>query len=50
MKFKLKVLSTLQTYCTRPDGQYPAPADVLTLGTPDIPIKSIEVKSGQANK
>jgi len=50
MKFKLKVLGTLQTFCARPDGQYPAPTDVLTLGTPDMPIKGIEVKSGSAKK
>jgi Sel1 repeat-containing protein len=42
MQFKLKVLSTLQTYCARPAGKYPAPADLLTLGPADMPVKSIE--------
>jgi hypothetical protein len=45
MKLELKVLGTLRTYCTRPNGQYPAPADFLTLGPPDMPVKSIEVES-----
>jgi hypothetical protein len=42
MKFELKALSTLQTYCARPAGKYPAPADLLTLGPADMPVKSIE--------
>jgi hypothetical protein len=47
MKLELKVLATLRTYCARADGEYPAPADVFTLGPPDMPVVSIEVKSGQ---
>jgi hypothetical protein len=47
MKLKLKALDTLRTYCTRPDGQYAAPADLLALGPPDMPVKSIEVQSNQ---
>lgn len=47
MKLKLKVLDTLRTYCARPNGQYPAPADLLTLGPPDLPVENIEVKSDQ---
>ena len=47
MKLELKVLDTLRTYCARPDGQYPAPADLLTLGPPDLPVENIEVKSDQ---
>jgi hypothetical protein len=50
MKLKLKVLDTLRVYCTRPDGNYPAPADIFTLGPPDMPVKSIEVKSIQSNR
>jgi hypothetical protein len=45
MKLELKVLDTLRTYCKRPDGKYPAPTDLFTLGPPDLPIKSIEVES-----
>jgi hypothetical protein len=43
MRFKLKVLDTLRSHCARPDGSYPAPADVFTLGPPDMPVKEIEV-------
>ena len=45
MKFELTVLDTLRAYCTRPDGKYPAPAKLLALGPPDMPIKSIEVRN-----
>jgi hypothetical protein len=48
MKLELKALATLRTYCGRADGKYPAPADLLTLGPPDMPIESIEVKSSQS--
>jgi hypothetical protein len=44
MKFKLKVLDTLRSYCARPEGKYPVPPDVFTLGPPDMPVKNIEVK------
>jgi hypothetical protein len=43
MKLELKLLDSLRTYCKRPDGKYPAPADLLTLGQPDMPIETIEV-------
>jgi hypothetical protein len=46
MKFELQVLDTLRTYCARPDGKYPAPAAILTLGPPDMPVESVEVTSG----
>jgi hypothetical protein len=49
MKLELKVLSALGGYCDRVDGKYPAPTDVFTLGPPDMPVESIEVKSGQTN-
>ena len=45
MKFELTVLYTLRDYCTRPDGKYPAPAELLTLGPADMPVKSVEVES-----
>ena len=45
MAFELKVLETLRTYCKHPDGKYPAPTDLFTLAPPDLPVKSIEVKT-----
>lgn len=45
MAFELKALDTLRAYCKRPDGNYPPPTDVFALGTADLPIKNIEVKS-----
>jgi hypothetical protein len=44
MRFELKVLGTLRSQCARPVGSYPAPAEVFTLGPPDMPVKEIEVK------
>ena len=49
MKLELKVLSALRGYCNRSDGKYPAPADIFTLGPPDMPVESVEVKSKQSN-
>jgi hypothetical protein len=45
MKFKLKVLETLRTFCTRPDGKYPIPSEVFTLGPPDMSVENVEVGS-----
>ena len=45
MKLELKAFATLQAYCARADGKYPAPADVLALGPPDLPVENIEVKT-----
>ena len=45
MNLELKVLDTLRIYCKRPDGKYPAPNDLFTLGPPDLPIKDIEVET-----
>jgi hypothetical protein len=42
---ELKALDTLRAYCKRPDGKYPPPNAVFTLGQPDLPIKNIEVES-----
>jgi hypothetical protein len=44
MKLELKVLGTRRTYCMRLDGKYPTLADLLTLGPPNMPVKSIEKK------
>jgi hypothetical protein len=45
MSLELKVLDTLRGYCKRPDGKYPPPSELFTLGQPDLPIGSIEVES-----
>jgi hypothetical protein len=45
MRFELKVLDILWTYCKSPDGKYQPPTDVFTLGPSDLPIESIEVES-----
>jgi TPR repeat protein len=50
MKFELKAFGTLGTYCTRPAGKYPAPADLLTLGPADLPVESITVQGNPRNK
>jgi hypothetical protein len=47
MKFELRALDTLRRYCKRPDGNYPPPTEVFTLGPPDLPTKTIDVKSSQ---
>lgn len=47
MKQQLKSLGVLKNYCGQRDGKYPAPADLLQLGPPDLPIEQIEVKSSQ---
>jgi len=47
MKLELKALATLQPYCGRADGKYPAPADMLTVGPPDLPVENIEVATNQ---
>jgi hypothetical protein len=44
MKFELKVLDTLRSHCARPVGFYTAPAEVFTLGPPDMSVKEIEVR------
>jgi hypothetical protein len=47
LRFELKVLDTLRTFCKRPDGNYPAPTDLFTLGPPDLQTKNIEVRSSR---
>jgi len=50
MALELKALDTLRTYCARPAGKYPAPADLLTLGRPDMSVENIVVKSSRTSK
>lgn len=50
MALELKALDTLGTYCARPAGKYPAPADLLTLGRPDMPVENIVVKTSRTSK
>jgi hypothetical protein len=47
MRFRLKVLDTLRSHCERPVGSYPAPAEVFTLGPPDMPVKEKEIEVRQ---
>src|SRR5258708_2417128 len=47
IELELKAFNTLRTYCARPAGEYPAPADLLTLGPADRPVKSVEVRGAQ---
>jgi hypothetical protein len=49
MKFELDALDILRTYCARADGKYPAPANVFTLGPPDMPVQNIDVASNPTN-
>jgi hypothetical protein len=48
MRFELSALDSLRSYCKGPDGSYPPPTNLFTLGPPDLPIKNIEVKSTQS--
>src|SRR5262249_12430390 len=46
MKFELNALKILKPYCTRPDGEYPAPSDLFQFGQPDdLPVEQIKVKT-----
>ncbi|MGA7308951.1 MAG: hypothetical protein WBX05_08385, partial [Pseudolabrys sp.] len=45
MKFRLRALDVVRSYCAFADGKYPAPADLLTLGTADKSVENIEVKN-----
>lgn len=47
LRFELKVLVTLKKFCELKDGNYPAPKELLTFGSPDLPIQNIEVTSGK---
>jgi hypothetical protein len=50
MKFELNTLTSLKSYCTRPDGKYPAPSDLFQLGQPDLPVGQIEVETHAPDK
>ena len=50
MKFELNTLTALKSYCTRPDGKYPAPSDLFQLGQPDLPVEQIEVGTHAPDK
>ena len=50
MKFQLKVLDTLRSHCDRPDGWYPAPAEVFTLGPPDMPVERDRSETNSTKK
>ncbi len=43
MQLKLNALGILRTYCGRPPGDYPAPATLFSMGSPDLPVEKIEV-------
>src|SRR6516164_633593 len=46
MRFELNALKILKPYCTRPDGEYPAPSDLFQFGQPDdLPVEQIKVKT-----
>jgi hypothetical protein len=49
MRFELGALDTLRNYCARVDGKYPVPANVFTLGPPDMPVQNIDVASNPTN-
>lgn len=46
MKQKLTEQDVLESYCDKPDGKYPAPSALFTLGPPDMPVMDIEVQTG----
>lgn len=50
MALELKALDVLSAHCVRPAGKYPAPADLFTLGPPDMPIDDIVVRTNQTDK
>lgn len=45
MRFRLSVLTALRGYCTRPDGKYPPPGKLFSLGKPDMTIQFIQVNT-----
>ena len=49
MRFRLKALDTLRSYCKRPDGKYAPPSENFLLGKPDMPIEDIEVRTQNAD-
>jgi len=47
MTLELTALDTVRSYCSKPDGTYPPPAGLFTLGKPDMPVENITVRSSQ---
>ena len=44
------MLPILKEYCKRPTGEYMPPQRIFLLGSPDAPVKKIEVESGETSK
>ena len=44
IKFKLQSLDMLRDYCAKPLGRYAPRTTVFILGSPDIPVRDIEIK------
>lgn len=47
IKFKLKSLDMLMEYCSKPLGRYAVSKNVFILGSPDIPVREIEIKQSE---
>lgn len=45
IQLKLAVLTTLKSYCGRPDGEYVPSSELFTLGSPDMPVENIKVET-----
>jgi len=43
MAFALNAQDILGKFCAQPDGKYPPPRGLLSLGPPDMPVQNIEV-------
>jgi hypothetical protein len=50
LRLKLAVVTTLKSYCDRPDGEYPPAPELLILGSPDMPLENIKVKTKLESK
>lgn len=50
IRFELKVLPILKEYCEGPTGEYTPPQRIFLLGSPDAPVKKIEVENGEKTK
>jgi hypothetical protein len=45
IRLRLAALTTLRSYCSRPDGEYAPPPKLFTLGPPDMPVENIKVRT-----
>jgi len=45
LRLRLRVHDALAAYCKRSDGEYEVPSDLFALGSPDMPIETIVVKT-----